>query len=250
MRNVSRRRWLIETVLVALLIARPDTQSRVGQAELHAAAGKGDIETVAALLASGVDVNAENDHGLTALCTAADRYNVEMVRLLLERGANPNAKDLEFGRTPLWLASRPGSDPKAKQAAAEVVKLLVAKGAGTEGESLVALIRARHTDAVKTIVGRGGVDPSYLNLALDAARRAQQNELADVLIKAGAKAPGPLDSPRSPARLKLLMGIYRSRSGQVLTLLPSVNEDELILERAGPRASASGWASRLSSART
>ena len=45
--------------------------------------------------------------------------------------------------------------------------------------------------------------------------------------------PGPLDSARSPERLKRLTGVYRSESGQELTLRQSIYEDQLLLERPG-----------------
>ena len=65
-----------------------DSQDR-GE-ELRQAASAGDVAKVKALLDQGVDVNAANSYGGTALTFAARRGNAEMVKLLLERGADPN----------------------------------------------------------------------------------------------------------------------------------------------------------------
>jgi outer membrane protein assembly factor BamB len=201
--------------------------------QLLAAAGKGDVATVAALLAKGADVNAENELRATPLYIACELGHVDLVKLLLDHGANPDAKDLEFGRTPLRNASVPAKDARQRDARAEIVKLLIQKGAGSDGESLVELIDRGYSDAVRTIVARGRVDPSFLNLSLAAAKRTQQPELIDLLIKAGATDPTPLDSPRAPARLAKLAGVYRNATGGELTLSSGLYEDRIMLERPG-----------------
>ncbi len=86
--------------------------------------GNGDKEAVRLFLAAGMDVNAPGDGGITALAAAAMKGNTELVRTLLDKGANPNlaatAGAVE-GTTPLMVAATGGH--------AEVVKLLLAKGA-------------------------------------------------------------------------------------------------------------------------
>ena len=58
-----------------------------------------DIEMIKALLERGSDVNWENDIGTTALVTAiaTSEPNVEVIRLLLNAGANPNKPRLWIG---------------------------------------------------------------------------------------------------------------------------------------------------------
>ena len=58
---------------------------------LHLAIGKGDVETIRQLLEAGAAVNARDVRGLTplVLAVATDRPNIEVVRLLLARGADP-----------------------------------------------------------------------------------------------------------------------------------------------------------------
>ena len=202
-------------------------------AKLLEAAGKGDVAAVKSLLDQGADVDADNGRGGTPLYVAAEQGRAGVARVLLERGADPNVKDLEWGRTPLRHASLPDSTPRGKTERAEIIKMLLDKGAGSDGDALSDLISGGHIDAAKTILSRGKVDPSYLNQALRAAKRAGAAEVADALVKAGAKEPGEMDAPRSVERLKRIGGLYRSASGQEVTIGPSPQGDTVLLGRRG-----------------
>jgi outer membrane protein assembly factor BamB len=229
-----RRAWwcVICALMVSSLGAQPTLQESLNAQLLHAV-GRGDEAAVAELLEKGADVNTESDRGTTPLYIASEQGYVDVVRILLERGADPDTKDLELGRTPLRHAMI-GGNAQVKAARAEILRLLLEKGAGTEGESLPDLIEGGHLDAVRTIVARGGVDQSNLNVALDVAKRGKHTEVVEFLTKAGARDVGNLDSPRSPSRLKLMTGVYRSpSSGSEITLRRGVHEDQLLLERSG-----------------
>ena len=69
-----------------------------------AAAVKGDNAEVARLLADGVNVNAKDNEGGTALAHAAWFGHLGTVKLLLEKGADVHAKKND-GATPLSLAT-------------------------------------------------------------------------------------------------------------------------------------------------
>lgn len=71
---------------------------------LQKAASQGDLKTLAALLANGRDVDAASDNGFTALAAAAAAAQTEAVHLLIERGANVNARG-GIGRHVLLLAA-------------------------------------------------------------------------------------------------------------------------------------------------
>jgi len=49
-----------------------------------------DANRVEPILAEGADIDARNEHGMTALMRAASRGRIRMVRALLEHGADPN----------------------------------------------------------------------------------------------------------------------------------------------------------------
>jgi Ankyrin repeats (3 copies) len=87
-------------------------------------AAKGDLMAIMLYLQAGMKVNAETDGGNTALMAAVSNSHKEIVKFLLEHGANPGIS-LEEGRlkgvTPLMLAANLGQ--------LEVVRLFLGKGA-------------------------------------------------------------------------------------------------------------------------
>ena len=191
-----RYRWCLIALVFPLLCANAAPQALDLDRQLVVAAATDDLAEVEALISRGADVNADNGFGVTALYSAADWGRHELVRLLLENGANPDSNPTSrgrspWGKTPLQLAAGSNTDVAAPDARAEIVRLLVEHGGGTEGEALVDLIRAGYLDAVRTIVARGGANPSYLNAALGAAQ-----ELAD------DSQPGdePISANPPPAR--------------------------------------------------
>lgn len=76
-----------------------------GMTALHEAALAGQDEVVRLLLEKGADVHAVGAERCTALHDAAMRNHVNIARMLLERGADVNAPNIN-GLTPLHMASR------------------------------------------------------------------------------------------------------------------------------------------------
>jgi len=60
--------------------------------DLWRVAENGDLKELASVLSRVRDINARNEHGVTALMRAAQYGHVKMVRALLERGADANIK--------------------------------------------------------------------------------------------------------------------------------------------------------------
>jgi ankyrin repeat protein len=69
-----------------------------GKTQLHLACKNGYVEFVKDLLNLGVDINKQDIDGNTALHIAK---NIEIVKLLIEAGVNPNLQDYRSGFTPL-----------------------------------------------------------------------------------------------------------------------------------------------------
>lgn len=75
--------------------------------EIFEAAREGDLKSLEALLDGGTDVDAEDEQGWTALSWAAGQGHADLVRLLLERGADPIHAGRDQ-RTPLMIARAAG----------------------------------------------------------------------------------------------------------------------------------------------
>jgi len=72
---------------------------------LYEAAGAGNAAKVSALLDSGVDINGRSSNGSYALNNAAVENQLEIMRTLLDHGANPNVQNSQ-GDTPLICATK------------------------------------------------------------------------------------------------------------------------------------------------
>lgn len=86
--------------------------------------GDGDKGAVTLFIEAGFDVNTPAENGITALDIAAMKGNTDIVKILLDKGANPNAAVIsgsEKGSTPLMAAVAGGY--------LETTRLLVDKGA-------------------------------------------------------------------------------------------------------------------------
>jgi ankyrin repeat protein len=99
--------------------------------------GDNDKQAVKLFIEAGFDVNTPADTGITALHIAAMKGNTDIVKTLLEHGANPNAvvaSGSEKSSTPLMAAAMCGD--------VEALKLLLDKGAevnAKDGNGWVAL---------------------------------------------------------------------------------------------------------------
>lgn len=102
-------RWLIEQG--ADVNAPAENAARV--APLHAAAAVCDRETMRLLLVRGADPNARQQMDFTPLHGAASRGDVEMAQMLLESGADADAKTGD-GMTAIDVARKYGKDDCAE----------------------------------------------------------------------------------------------------------------------------------------
>ena len=99
-----------------------ENAKRGGFTPLLFAAQQGDRQSAELLLAAGVDVNDQDASGASVLVVAAHSGHSELARMLVERGADPNAAGA--GYTPLHAAVLRGDAP--------LVKALLAKGANPD----------------------------------------------------------------------------------------------------------------------
>ncbi|MDE0077675.1 MAG: SUMF1/EgtB/PvdO family nonheme iron enzyme [Caldilineaceae bacterium] len=147
---------------------------------LHNAAQAGDIEILKAAIATGVDVNARDSRGRTALMHAVDKGYLLLVSELLEALADVNVRALD-GATALFMAAAHGHT--------EIIELLMKAGAdvsirGPQGKTPVDVARARYGE-VSTARETG--EPQAVLVLLDGKTWAQQAELERKRQEAEAK---------------------------------------------------------------
>ena len=156
--SVDIIRWLLNHG------ANPRTQSNKRRTPLHQAAYASDLGAVQVLLEHKQDINLIDDYGDTPLHDVLSRVYpspkgnvVEIVRRLLEHGADPNIVRTGSGSTPLHKASADGS--------LEVARLLLSYGANIDKKDgmgvtpfQVALSRG-HDEIMKLLLEHGAVPP-------------------------------------------------------------------------------------------
>jgi hypothetical protein len=93
-----------ETALMRDLYRAQVTPTHRPPATVLEAASRGYWADVRSLIGAGCDVSEHDDHGRTALHFAAVAAPADVIRLLIERGADLSARDADFGATPLGWA--------------------------------------------------------------------------------------------------------------------------------------------------
>jgi ankyrin repeat protein len=210
-------------VLAQIPPTEPEVRAYTG---LHAAAAAGSVAEIERLVAAGANRELRDGNGRTPLHVAAYRKQYEAARLLMKRGANPNALDAQrydivtiaavADDVPMLKVALEGGasaknvtspyDGTALIAAAhlghdEVVKVLIAAGAPLDHVNNLrwtALIEAivlgdggkRHVETLRALVA-AGANPNLADgrgtTPLALARGRGYTEMVKILESAGAK---------------------------------------------------------------
>lgn len=174
---------------------------------VHSAAGSGRLEMLQLLVEKGANLHAENEDGTTALHIAASNGRESVVNLLLKNGADIHKESKEYG-TPLMAA--------AQNSNVNVAKLLLEKGADVNG------VGGRYHTALQaaSLMGNQGMVELLLehnanpNLAggefgnaLFAAISDCDRETVTLLLDAGADPNAREDGNDTPLQMAAWQGL-------------------------------------------
>jgi ankyrin repeat protein len=148
------------------------------------------------LLAAGADSNVEDEQGRTALSYTVEKDELEIVRVLLAHGADPNMGRLNL---PLQVAAHRGStavveallraraDPNRRASYLEIPRRGPSRSFGDSNSPLYLAIRSAQLDAVRLLLARGadpdGTTPKGQSLVL---YTLNMPDALEALIEAGA----------------------------------------------------------------
>lgn len=125
-----------------------------GATALHWAAYGDDLETADVLLRAGASPNAADDHGVAPLFLAAQNGGAAMVERLLKAGAKPNQPALPNKVTPLMAAARAGN-ARAVEALLRARADVRARETMRDQTALMWAAAERHPQVVRALVEAG-----------------------------------------------------------------------------------------------
>jgi len=113
--------YLIRIVLLITFVSGCATTMPKGATDLMEAAQRGELDNVRVLIGQGRAIDAKDVNGHTALFYAAEQGRTDIVRALIEKGADVNARDYIYNASPIFYAV--GND------STDIVRALIEKGA-------------------------------------------------------------------------------------------------------------------------
>ncbi len=171
--------------------------------DLHEAARQGDLERARALIEQGIDVDAGNRYGATALFFAAEKGDLDMVTLLVEHDARLDIEDSFYKMSAL---SRALSGKHF-----DVARFLLSRG--SPGADAVLRLGVANEDRtlVEAALATGGVTRPAYDRALEIAAGDLRALIADADVQEGTPAAIVV---LSRAELERFVGRYENESEQ------------------------------------
>lgn len=213
------------------LLGRGIDMHGTGAAEaLIRAAQNGQTDMVKLLLDRGANIDAKDNHGYTAMIEAASTGHIDTLKFLLERGANIEVRSAS-GNTVLLAAASKGETG--------VVQLLLDKGGNTEvadahGETaLIWAAEEGNTDTVKLLLDkRANIEAkdSYGYTALIQAADKGKTETVKTLLDKGAN----IEAKENHGDSALTEAVEKGHTETVKALLErGAYSDMALIEAAG-----------------
>jgi len=190
------------------------------------AARRGDLAAIEKLRAAGsVDLDAATKYGATALSYACDKGHVEVVRFLIENGADLDHKDDFYGFTPIdWALFNEH---------VAVVKLLLQKGAAGADRALPLGVRLGDKELVAAAVGTGRLDGDQVAAALQQARTGgASEEIVALLESVKVESPPRPAIEIAPETLATFTGRFRNADIDMVIEV-SLTDGKLVAQATG-----------------
>lgn len=188
-------------------------------AEMWKAARDGNLEAIKAAVEAGVDVDSPTDYGATALFFACDRGHEDIVKFVLENGADPNARDTFYNATAMGRSL--GQDNK------NIIVLMIKHGGEGAGGVFLSAVDSGEVDFTKSIIETGVLSKDQLVRARELATRqpAQKNREEILALFEQLELPEPAEVPPLDAEsIKRYEGKFKAPRFTV-----SVAAEELVL---------------------
>jgi ankyrin repeat protein len=188
-------------------------------------AERGDTKALLLFFEAGIDVNAQNSGGYTALMAGAKNGQVDVISKLLEQKANVNVQGYN-GLTALMLA--------AENNQLTIVKALLAKSADPnlqDNNGWTALMKAVYrgnTDCVVAIADRSRQE---VNRGLLVAALMSHKETAKALLDRGAEIDSRAEDGRTPLMLAASKG-----NADLVTFFLNAGADPALTDNSGATA--------------
>ena len=185
----------------------PATEPSGDPKALWKAAREGDLESLKSTIESGTDVDAATEYGATALFFACDRGHLDIAKFLLEKGANPNAKDTFYQATPItWAQMNSNKD---------IIVLLLENGSDGADDVLIGAVSEGDIEMVKAVLDADVVEEAGLIKARDSALRSEELENKEEILALfeSRNLPEPVATPEfSPEELKKFEGKFKAEN--------------------------------------
>jgi ankyrin repeat protein len=152
--------WFMMIAGLSLFGCGPTGEARPMTDQLITAAEQGDTTNLRRLILSGVNLNARDSRGRTALMAATHTNQIEPVQILLEAGADVDIQDGQLDNPFLYAGA---------EGLFEILKLTIAAGADPTltnrfgGTALIPAAERGHVAVVRELLTTTGVDVNHIN---------------------------------------------------------------------------------------
>ncbi|MEJ2085915.1 MAG: ankyrin repeat domain-containing protein, partial [Acidobacteriota bacterium] len=215
--------WLVATTATVVSAQQPEA--------LFRSALSGDLPGVEQALADGIPIDSVDRYGSTALSLAASNGHLEVVALLLEKGADPDIAESFYYTLPVDAALFFGHT--------DVAELLISAGAAGRESALSFAANQGLTSLARTVVESGPIYQS--DLAELQARSNLSPEMAAILADAKSR-PDPEPPVYTVEELHAHTGVFEGwdsgtrvevnlREGHLIAVLDDGSTHELVPTR-------------------